>query len=202
MKIIEFFGTPRAGKTTIITRLSNHLNQLEIKHKIITDREIEKEINIPFEKAFEYNILYFNKVFEKIHNNNEDYDLIILDRGFTDASVWFEVEHKQNNLSSEDKKTALDYFGALKDKYIDIAIFMIVEPKTTFVRHKQKGEQGIADDYVMNEDHITNLHNEYLILNEKYKGDNRVLILDGKRPIEVLEFIVKSKVNELLGNFN
>ncbi len=56
MKVIEFFGMPRAGKTEQISRLSNCLKEKGIKHIIITDREVENEVNIPLEQAFDYNM--------------------------------------------------------------------------------------------------------------------------------------------------
>ena len=186
MKIIEFLGTPRAGKTEQINRLSRYLNKLGIKHKIIIDREIEKEINTPIEKAFEYNLLFFNKIFEKIQEFKEEYEIIILDRGFIDAEVWINVEHQKGNLSDIDRIKFLDYMDLLQKKYINLAFFMIVDPETTFLRHEQKKEQSVADDYIMNKEYINNLHKIYLRMADYYRTNEKVIILDRKESIEFL----------------
>ena len=103
MKIIEFFGTPRAGKTEQINQLTRYFDKLGMKYRVVTDRKIEKEINIPFEEAFEYNLIFFNKIFEKIQILKKECDIIILDRGFIDAEAWINIEHQQGNLSDIDR---------------------------------------------------------------------------------------------------
>jgi len=194
MKVIEFFGTPRAGKTEQINRLVSYLNEKGIKHLVIIDREIEKEINVPLEQAFEYNILFFNKILEKLllTKHGKQCDLIILDRGFLDGDVWFNIEHKQKNLSDYEKEIAKQYLGALK-RYIDVGILMLVNPNITIKRHESKGEVGKADDYVL-KNYIEGLYKEYLQFKDKFQGDSKILILDGNESIEDLHNKIKDKL--------
>jgi len=184
MKIIEFFGMPRAGKTEQVNKLIKYLIFKKIKYRVITDREIEKEIKISCEKAFEYNLLFFKKIFEKIQETKKD--VIILDRGFIDGEVWFNVEYKRNNLSESEKEIGLKYLKELEKKYISFGIFIIVDIDTTFKRHEKKGEFGKGDNYAMNKSYIEDLYNEYLLLQEKLKLRNNILILDGNKSIEDL----------------
>lgn len=196
MKIIEFFGMPRAGKTEQIQKLSSYLNKQGINHLIITDREIEKEIGIPLEEAFEYNILFFNKILEKLllAKHSKQYDLIILDRGFLDGEVWFNIEYKQKNLSDAEKEIANQYLEILK-RYVDVGIFMLVDPKTAIKRHENKGEIGKSDNYVLN-NYIKELHQEYLRLKSKFQNINKILLLDGNKSIEDLHLKIKNKLQQ------
>ena len=198
MKIIEFFGMPRAGKTEQINKLSLYLRDKGIRHLVITDREVEKEIDIPLESAFEYNMLFFNKIQEKLLSakRSKKYDLILLDRGFLDGEVWFSVEHKQKRVSDSEKKTADKYLEPLRN-HIDIGILLLVDPKVTRARHKSKGETGKADDYVLNNrSYIEELYQEYLRLKDKFRNDSKVLILDGNESTEELHFKIKDKLQK------
>lgn len=194
MKVVEFFGMPRAGKTEQINKLSAYLTNKGIKHLIITDREIEKDVNIPLEAAFEYNIVFFNKILEKLLSakHKGEYDVVILDRGFLDAEVWFNIEHKQNNLSDYEKEIANKYIEALK-RYIDIGIFMVVDPTITIKRHENKGEIGKADDYVL-KNYIEGLHKEYLNLRDKFQVNEKILLIEGEEAIEALHSRIINKL--------
>jgi len=196
MRVIEFFGMPRAGKTEQIIRLSSYLKEKGIKHLIITDREIEKDINIPLEAAFEYNIVFFNKILENLLSakHSGKYDLVILDRGFLDGEVWFNIEHKQNNLSDYEKETANKYIEALR-KYVDVGVFIIIDTTLTIKRHESKGEVGKADDYVL-KNYVEGLHQEYLNLKKKFQNDQRILLLEGHESIEDLHSKIINKLRQ------
>jgi len=196
MKVIEFFGMPRAGKTEQINKLSHYLKEKGIRHLIITDREVEKEIDIPLESAFEYNMLFFSKIFEKLlfAKQSKEYKIAILDRGFLDAEVWFSVEHGQKRLSDHEKRTAEKYLEPLRNN-IDMGILMLVDPKVTEARHKSKGEIGKADDYVLG-NYIEELYQEYLKLRDKFRNDSRVLILDGNETSEELHSKIKDRLQK------
>ena len=196
MKVIEFFGMPRAGKTEQINKLSLYLKEKGISHLIITDREVEKEIDVPLESAFEYNMLFFSKIFEKLlfAKQNKKHKIVILDRGFLDAEAWFSVEHEQKRLSDHEKRTAEKYLEPLRNN-IDVGILLLVDPKVTRARHESKGETGKADDYVLGS-YLEELYREYLRLKDKFRNDSRVLILDGNETSEELHSKIKDKLQK------
>ncbi len=196
MKVIEFFGMPRAGKTEQIQKLKSYLDYKKIKYVVITDREIEKEIHIPLEKAYEYNTTFFNLILERLleAEYSKKCDVVVLDRGFYDADVWFNVEYMQKNLTKGEKELALSKMKNLRKK-IDVGILMIVDIKTTKFRHENKGESGLSDDYVLN-NYVGKLFKEYKKLAIKYKDDRKVLILDGNESIDKLS----KKIIEKLEN--
>lgn len=198
MKIIEFLGSSRAGKTEQIKKLSKYFTKLNIKHKVITDREIEKEIKVPFEDVFEYNLVFFNKIFERIQEFKTDCEIIILDRGFLDAEAWINTEHQRGKLSDVEMIKFLDYVGLLQKKYLNLAFFMIVEPEITLLRHQKTEEHSSADDYIMNQEYIEHMHKVYLKMMEYHKEDKHIIFLDGNNSLEHLEALIVSKINNLL----
>lgn len=198
MKVIEFFGMPRAGKTGQINILSSFLRKKGINHYIITDREIDKEITIPLEATFEYHILFCNKILKKLilAKRSRKYKIIILDRGFLDGEAWFNLEYKQKKLSKSEKDTILRYLEALK-KYVDISFLMIVDSDVAVTRYKNKGEIG-KKKYNLKDyrNFMENLYKEYLHLKNKFKRNGKVIFLDGNKSIKDLHIKIKNKLQE------
>jgi len=196
MKVIEFFGMPRTGKTEQIKNLSNYLKNKKIRHFIITDREVEKEINIPFERAFEYSLLFYNKIFDKLLHaiQSKKYDLIILDRGFLDSGVWFNIEFKKNHLTQEEKNIADDYMRKLR-QYIDFGILFIIDTKTALERHEKKGEKEKSDEYVLN-NYFHQLGYEYASLKDKLKNNKKILIIEGIKSKEEIFSMISNSLEQ------
>ena len=179
MKVIEFFGMPRAGKTEQIKLLSSYLKKRKIRHFIITDREMEKNIKVPFEKAFEYSLIFYNRILDNLMDavHSKKYDVIILDRGFIDAGMWLSLEHKENHITKIDKDIADEYMRRLRG-FIDFGIIFMLDTKSALDRHHKKGENADADDYVLN-GYFHKLEDEYKILTSKIKDNPRILVING-----------------------
>jgi len=184
---------PRSGKTEQINKLGSYFSKKELKYLVITDREVEKEINTPINQAFEYNLRFYKKILEKLLDaQNRKFDILILDRGFSEAEVWLNVEFKQGHLTEIEKEKALEYIEGFKN-HINLGIFMIVPPIVTKKRHKKKGESGKTDDYVLNT-YLEELYKEYLKLKEKLKADNKILVLDGEESVKIIGEKIKNKL--------
>ena len=176
MKVIEFLGMPRAGKTQQIKMLSAFLRKKKIKFYVITDREVERGIKVPFEKAFEYSLVFFNRIFDKMINaiHSKKYEIIILDRGFIDSGMWLSLENKENHLNQHDKDIANNYMRRLR-RFIDFGILFMLDTKMALERHRRKGEKVEADNYVL-KGYFHKLEGEYEILSSKIKDNSRILV--------------------------
>lgn len=185
---------PRAGKTGQIKMLSAYLKKRKIRHLVVTDREVEKGIKVPFENAFEYSLVFYNRIFDKLGNavHSKKYDLIILDRGFVDSGMWLNLEHKENHITREDKNLAESYMRRLR-KFVDYGIFFMLDTKIALDRHEKKGEKVEADEYVL-KGYFNKLEGEYKILASAIKENSKILMINGlesaekthKRIIDVL----------------
>lgn len=186
MIVIEFMGTPRSGKTTQIAKLKTD------ECVVIEDRLIEKEIKVPLDEAFEYNLQFFNKVYEKLlEAKHSGVKRVFLDRGFYDAIAWFLVEHKRGNISNKNLIHMKQYFSHLQD-YVHKVVFMNVMPKTTFLRDETSGaEVTDCTEYAFNQEYISDLYEVYMTLEKEHKGKENVLILDGSKTIEETNELIK-----------
>jgi len=175
--IIEFWGPPRSGKSEQIKLLKKLYHMMGKTVEVIEDREIEKEINIPPEKALEYNTLFFMKILEKMLDSQSE--IIILDRGFHDMPAWYIIEHFNKKIT-EEQLGVLISFCEIWQKFIDLAIFIDIDFKTSMLRHKNTGVTGITDDYVINKEYLSLMRKAYDMLKIKYSTHN-ILFLDGRK---------------------
>lgn len=187
MRVIEFLGMPRSGKSTQIALLKAHFEKTKTHVTVISDREIEKEIKIPISNAYEYNMAFFNKIFSKLMaEKKRNTDIVILDRGFYDAMAWFISEFKMKHISKEELDQAENYFSSLK-QIVDIAVMLTIDTKTSIKRHEEKGEVGTSEDYVLQEEYFNNLFRTYKQLENDYSKDEKVIILEGSETIDALK---------------
>jgi len=196
MKVIEFFGMPRAGKTEQVERLGNYLGRQGVKYLVITDRKVEEEIKVPVVEEFDYNLVFYSKILEKLLNakHSGNYDLVILDRGFTESEAWFNVVFSKSPAKKSHQLLAARFIKNLR-KQVDLGIFLLLDPETTLERHEKKGEVGKSDDFTL-KTRLRGLHAEYLKLEEKLKSKKRILIIDGRESPESIESKVRERLSQ------
>ncbi len=118
--VIEFTGTPRTGKTSIINNLEDFLKKAGYKVKVLeefTTSKIYKE-NLFHKLKKEYkNVVnteipkYVNEQLDEELKN--DYDIILIDRSLFDRCIWIDRLYLKGGISSEEVE---DYYG----KYIPL----------------------------------------------------------------------------------
>src|SRR5690349_11329352 len=92
MKVIEFLGMPRAGKTTQIKKAEEHLLSQGKKVSVLWDRERALEFATPPDQPMAYQLVFFSRVVEEYYRAlKEGMDYFIIDRGFQDALIWADV---------------------------------------------------------------------------------------------------------------
>jgi len=193
--IIEFLGPPRSGKTHQIKLLRKHYESLGKNVYIIEDRIIEKDVLVHVHDVWKYNVLFFNKVLEKLTYAQVVLkpDLIILDRGFYDAFAWFHAELLNNTLTKEQVDAAIKFYESFQ-KYIDKAILIDVDIPISMSRHKHTGISGITDDYIMNEKYLSCMKKAYVLLKKRYSS-SKICIIDGNQDANT----VHEEIKECLG---
>jgi len=186
--IIEFIGLPRAGKTEQTERLSRFFESRKKKVRIITDREIEREIKFKPEDSFNYNLDFFRIIDMKIRKAKEE--IIILDRGFIDGLAWTYNEFELKNLNKSEFDELYDYLSSSIEQ-IDYGIFIKISKKSLIQRHKKKGEKGKSDKYVLEERYLNGLIKSYEKLENELENSKKVLVVDGELAPEEIENKIK-----------
>ena len=121
--VIEFTGTPRTGKTTIIHILEEFFKKVGFTVKIVdeftTSKYYKEEIypNIKDKSVLYRNTLIPTYVKENIENAIKEYaDIIIVDRGLYDRLIWIYRAKEREEI------TLTDYNNYVKEHLDDINV--------------------------------------------------------------------------------
>jgi len=186
MKLLEFIGTPRAGKTTQIKLLKRYLEKRGLRVKVVTDRFRASHIKTPPNEVIAYKLVFFSKALEDYFRYKDKYDVMIIDRGFYDSIIWFETERRLGHLTpkraDELKKTFFEY-----TKKVDKIVCLLINPEESQLRHTKTKHMKV-DDVGMSKSYLEALRKAY----QSYRNQwpNCLYITDQKAPSEIHRTIV------------
>ena len=159
MKVIEFVGMPRAGKSTQIRLLRNALVKKGKRVKVITDRFRASGMKTPPTEVIAYKLVFFSKALEDYFKYNDRYDYLLIDRGFYDSIIWFDVEkilgHISSQRATELKNTFIEF-----TKRVDDVICLMVDVTEAENRHTKTKHMNV-DDVGMSKEYLTALTEAY-----------------------------------------
>jgi predicted NUDIX family phosphoesterase len=101
--VIEFCGSPKAGKTSCISALSMFLRRNGFRVKVLVERASVCPVGNKYDPLFNIWTICsaIAELSETISNTPKEYDLVILDRGLFDALCWFEWQTAHQYLDGE-----------------------------------------------------------------------------------------------------
>ena len=191
MKIIEFLGIPRAGKTTQIKLLSKFLQNRGKKVLVLTDRERARNLFTPPTEGLAYTLLFFSQVIESYFKNKDKVDYLLIDRGIFDVVVWSDVRLHFKEITRKECESLKVIFKRFRN-LIDATIYFKSFHETSIQRHTYTKHE-VVDDVAMNKKWL-------YALSVAYKKNRKLFInclsLDGSKSIDVLrkqieKFILK-----------
>jgi predicted NUDIX family phosphoesterase len=101
--VIEFCGSPKAGKTSCINSLDLFFRRNSFRTRVLSERASVCPVHNKYDPYF--NIWTVSSAIaelsEVLANNPKDIDVIILDRGIFDALCWFNWLRKKKRLSDD-----------------------------------------------------------------------------------------------------
>ena len=101
--VIEFCGSPKAGKTSCINSLDLFFRRNKFRTRVLTERASICPISSKHDPYF--NIWTVSSAIaelaEVLANHSKDYDIVILDRGIFDALCWFNWLLSQERMSED-----------------------------------------------------------------------------------------------------
>ena len=137
--VIEFCGSPKAGKTSCINSLNLFLKRNGFKTSVLSERASVSPISDKHNPIFNVWTCTsaINEINEKMDRarNGEDIDIIISDRGIFDALCWFRWLKTQHNMS-EYEYNVLTKFATIYrwQKNIDLVYVFMVSPQESIER--------------------------------------------------------------------
>lgn len=143
--VIEFTGMPRTGKTSIIASLQDFFKKAGFKVKIIEEftssayfknvmrpKSIEEKISIG-----ELNLRIMNEVHHQIleaYTLEENFDIIIIDRGINDRQIWNYLRFKSGDISSMDYSSITELYEQVSKNLVNMLVIMDADEKVVLKR--------------------------------------------------------------------
>jgi len=178
---------PRAGKTTQIERLREHLEGKNLKVAVVTDRERAERIKTPPSEGFAYALVFFSMAIDEYYKYLPDHDYLLIDRGFNDVAVWADVHYGFGEISV-DECQALKICFARFAKKVDTSIYFEIPVSVALARHAASGEHQAVDDVAMNRKWLEALDASY----QKNKNlFHHLMTIDGLQSPDVIEQHIK-----------
>src|SRR5437764_5508804 len=100
--VIEFSGSPKAGKTTVVNHISGFLKRCGFRTKIVVERAVVCPIRDKKDSAFNiwtlcHSLAALLEETQEPPAPNEP-DILILDRGIFDTTCWLSMLEKLSRL--------------------------------------------------------------------------------------------------------
>lgn len=216
--VIEFTGTPRTGKTTLINNLKDFFKKAGYNVKLINEfttskkykeevypsliNKSYKELNIEIPKYIKANLE------EAIKENP---DIIIVDRSLYDRLVWFDRLYQKECLTQDEFDSLFNMYMDIIEKTTDIIISTYTDPITSLKRDYMNN-LSLENRTFLSEENITEYNNALKYMEDKISNnkcnlksfdttskDERII------SIEVTKTIlddIKSKLIEKINNNN
>lgn len=135
--ILELAGTPKAGKTTSVSTIKSFFKECGYRVEVLKERA--SECPLLMKGHFSFNTWTTCSLISEILSMLEKpLDLIILDRGYFDALVWLELQHRASQISPEEKVRFSDF--VLLDRWrslLDAVVIMSARPDLAITRENE-----------------------------------------------------------------
>jgi thymidylate kinase len=142
--VIEFAGTPRAGKTSTMEGLQRRLCDSHLRVHIVEERA--GQCRVPTSERLHFNIWTamstLAAIIEALHT---DADVVLVDRGLFDSLCWLEWCFATDRLKATEHVIIRDFLCVESiRKLIDVVLVMTVEPAVALERERTTRPRGLS----------------------------------------------------------
>lgn len=189
MRIIEFVGMPRAGKTTQAERVIARCASKGSRAVSLSDRERISVLHTTHDQSPMFDVLNAGANVEMYHaclKAEPPVDILILDRGWNDTLVWAHLTWMRNKISAEEKRAIHTLFWPYAQR-VEKTLYFSLPTHEILLRHAQT-EHMPCDDVALQPDFLDRLRHAYDTQWPLLKDPHRI---DGlKDPDTITEEIV------------
>ena len=184
--VIEFAGTPKAGKTSTMETLQRFLRRNGIKVKVVT----EQAAVCPLADKVHYTFNIWTAchtligMLEGIFVEEPSYDVVLLDRGLFDAIAWIDWLDRRGNMFKGENKKIRDFLTLRSwSRYVDLVFLFTVDP--TVAMNREAGVLATTKTgRIMNKSSLEKLNSTFLDL-----ANNNELRLKKVIPMDTTTFV-------------
>lgn len=176
--VIEFTGTPRTGKTTIINNLYDLFKKAGIKVSMLEEfttskkykKEIKPNLKNQYKKIVNFEIPRYVKEELECEIKKEN-DIILIDRSLFDRLIWVDRLHLKGELTKEEyEEYKKEYVPMIKDK-IDIIIGTYTDA-TTSIKRDYKAYLSLEKRSFLNEENVNEYNTSLINIEKLSKKEN------------------------------
>ena len=171
--VIEFSGSPKAGKTTTIDIVSHFYRRLGFRVWAPTEGASKRTPYHLKKDLVAFNSWSLNYAISEIllaYHNVDDPDLIILDRGPFDSLAWMAVLREQDDISQAEYDTIKSYATLGKWAGMVSKIFVFVCTPEISLNREHASKLTTAPGIAMNEAMLAAVLRQYESLTEELEG--------------------------------
>ncbi len=161
MKLIEFVGMPRSGKSTQAELLKKALETQGKSVLLLTDREHMARMKVPPQESLAFALAYYGQLLDSYYTYKDKADVMIIDRGWSDAAVWADVYRATKVVSEEEAGALVECFGRFA-RLATAVVIMRLAPETSLERHRATLHEEV-DTVAMNPEWLTALEAAYQV---------------------------------------
>lgn len=176
--VIEFMGTPRTGKTTIINNLYDLFIKASIKVSMLEEfttskkykKEIKPNLKNQYKKIVNFEIPRYVKEELECEIKKEN-DIILIDRSLFDRLIWVDRLHLKGELTKEEyEEYKKEYVPMIKNK-IDIIIGTYTDA-TTAIKRDYKAYLSLEKRSFLNEENVNEYNTSLINIEKLSKNEN------------------------------
>lgn len=152
--VIEFSGSPKAGKTSSITSLVQFLKRNDFKVKVIQEAASICPVLDKHSPMFNLWTLCnsISALVGVMESDTGNLDVVIVDRGIYDAMCWFQWLNEKGKIEGEMFKAIQDFITMDRlIRYVDIVFSFSTSPQTSIEREYANLLTDVRGS-IMNED--------------------------------------------------
>lgn len=179
--VLELTGTPKAGKTTTISALESFFKECGFRVAVL--RERAAECPLPMKGHFFFNTwTTCSMIAEVLGAVDTAVDLIIVDRGFFDALVWLEQQHKRGQVTDGEREVFERF--VLLDRWrvlTDLTVVAHVDPAEAIKRenlHRLVEKRGAS---IMSVPELEKFNTNLKAVEAKYGDKFNIVDVDANR---------------------
>lgn len=179
MKLIEFVGMPRSGKSTQAGLLKKALDLRGRTAIMLGDRERMARLSVPPQESLAFALAFYGQLLDAYYRYDGQAEVLIVDRGWSDAPVWADVYRALKVVSDGEADALAGCFGRFA-RLTTAVIDMAVPPEVALARHRATLHEQV-DDVAMNPEWLEALAQAY---SRRRSGFTNPIGVDGTLPPE------------------
>ena len=176
--VIEFTGTPRTGKTTLMNNLYDFFKKggftTSTLEEFTTSQRYKKEIYPRLKNEYKsvinteipkYTLENLNMAIDK---NN---DIILIDRSLFDRMIWMDRLYNKNGVTEREYNDYIDKYTKIINDKIDIVIGLYTDSLTS-LRRDYTANASLEKRTFLSEDNINEYNNSLMNMKELSNKEN------------------------------